>query len=105
MRRKFLMCLEDSHHREMELLVEAGLTPLEVLQAATVNVHNYYQQKYPVGVIRANMRADMLVLNDNPLDNIKNARNIDTVILAGKRLGPKQLKYLAAKLKRTANSK
>lgn len=56
--------------REMELLLEAGLTPLEVVRAATQEGARVLQEP-KMGVIRPGFAADLLVIDENPLDNFK----------------------------------
>ena len=68
--------------RELELMVEAGLTPGQVIEAATrrpaelLGLNN-------VGLLTAGRRADFIVLNANPLDDISNIRSIDEVFMMG----------------------
>jgi imidazolonepropionase-like amidohydrolase len=72
-------------HVEMEMMVEAGMTPMQTLVAATsaaAAVSNLDQ----VGTIAPGKAADFLVLNANPLDDIRNTREIDSVWMAGRRL-------------------
>lgn len=67
-------------HDEMQLLVQAGLTPLQALQAATVLPAEYFGLQREYGQIKAGMKADLVVLNKNPLENIRNSLSIDSVI-------------------------
>jgi imidazolonepropionase-like amidohydrolase len=68
--------------REMDLLVEAGLSPADVLVAATRNgaaaLHEIDQ-----GAIEAGKRADLMVLSANPVEDIRNLRTIDRVMRDG----------------------
>ncbi|KAI4126787.1 MAG: hypothetical protein LQ338_003572 [Usnochroma carphineum] len=73
----------DSLHHELELLVDAGLSTVEALKSATVLPAKYF--KLPDrGVIAPGKRADLVLLKDNPLQDIKNTRSIQKVWLAGK---------------------
>jgi len=72
-------------HWEMELLVQAGLTPSQVIQAATKNAAEFLKAK-DLGTLEAAKWADLLVLNKNPLDDIKNSRSIDSVYIAGNKV-------------------
>jgi imidazolonepropionase-like amidohydrolase len=72
-------------HWEMELMVEAGLTPSQVIQAATKNSAEYLKAK-DLGTLEKSKWADLVVLDKNPLDNIKNSRTIDSVYIAGNRV-------------------
>jgi imidazolonepropionase-like amidohydrolase len=69
-------------HLEMEDMVAAGMTPMQVLTAATRNGAQFLRMT-DVGTIEANKSADFLVLDANPLDNITNTRKIAAVYLRG----------------------
>ena len=65
-------------HRELELLVEAGLTPYEALEAGTKNAGLSVRRmgkEGNFGTIKEGNRADIILLENNPLDNINNTRN------------------------------
>ena len=72
-----------SLHRELELLVEAGLTPGEAIQAATSAAGDYLDHNSGRGRIRVGAPADLVVLNENPLESISALQAIDSVILRG----------------------
>jgi len=69
-------------HLEMELLVEAGLTPLEALRAATLNGAMLLRADH-LGRIRPGAAADLVVLGGNPLSEIRNTRQIVRVMSRG----------------------
>ena len=69
-------------HIEMEDMVAAGMTPMQVITAATRNGAQFLRMT-DVGTIEANKSADFLVLDANPLDNITNTRKISSVYLRG----------------------
>src|SRR5882724_2785885 len=69
--------------RELELLEEAGLTPVQVITAATRNGALDLGKLDELGTIEAGKRADLLLLNANPLEDVKNFRKIDQVMLNG----------------------
>jgi len=71
-------------HRELELYVKAGLTPLEAIQAATLIPARVMKLEHEVGTIEAGKRADVIVLDANPLDNISNIRKIRFVVTQGR---------------------
>ena len=76
-----------SFHTELDLLHrKAGLSNEEVLAAATVNFNKAFGWK--VGKIASGFKADLLILEKNPLDDIKNLTSIKTIILNGKELNP-----------------
>ncbi len=70
-------------HWEMELMVDAGLTPMQVIQAATKNSAEFLNVSKDFGTLEAGKWADLIVLGKNPLDNIKNTRTLETVFIAG----------------------
>jgi imidazolonepropionase-like amidohydrolase len=78
-------------HLEMEFLQEAGLTPAEVLVAATYGGAIALGVEDEIGTIEAGKLADMVVLNANPFTSIRNARQIAWVIKGGVVFTPKEL--------------
>ena len=73
-----------SLHNELEVLVAAGLTPLEALGAATVQPAKFFSLEEEMGAIAPGMRADLVLLDANPLADIRNTRTIDRVIARGR---------------------
>ena len=71
-------------HRELELYVKAGLTPLEAIQAATLTPARVMKLENEVGTIEAGKRADLIILDANPLDNISNIRKVRFVVTQGR---------------------
>jgi imidazolonepropionase-like amidohydrolase len=71
-------------HRELELYVKAGLTPLEAIQAATIVPARVMKLEAEVGTIEVGKRADVIVLDANPLDNISNIRKLRFVVTQGR---------------------
>src|SRR5262245_47972143 len=69
-------------HIEMEDMVAAGMTPMQVIVAATRNGAQFLRIN-DAGTIEANKSADFIVLDANPLDNITNTRKISSVYLRG----------------------
>ncbi|MBL8222335.1 MAG: amidohydrolase family protein, partial [Bryobacterales bacterium] len=74
----------ESLHRELELLVEAGLTPMEALQAATRNAAEYLGKQKEWGTIEKGKAADLVLLDANPLEDIRNTRRISAVVIRGR---------------------
>jgi imidazolonepropionase-like amidohydrolase len=72
-------------HWEMELMVEAGLTPMQVITAATRNSAEFLGAK-DLGTLEPTKWADLVVLERNPLDDIKNTRTISAVYIAGNKV-------------------
>ena len=71
--------------REFHLMKEAGLTPTQILQCATANAAKLFGSETGahIGQIEKDHFADLVILNSNPLSDIKNASDIDTVIKNG----------------------
>ncbi len=89
-----------SLHRELELLVEAGIPPLEVIKIATRNGAQALHILDEAGTIEVGKQADLIVLAENPLENIKNTRKIEMVFQKGKSIDHKSiLKSIEAKNK------
>ena len=69
-------------HEEMEDMVLAGMTPMQVIVAATRNSAEFLRMT-DAGTLEAGKSADFIVLDANPLDDITNTRRISSVILRG----------------------
>lgn len=75
-----------SEHLELELMVQAGLTPLQAITVATSNAAKVLRIDNKYGTLQKGMAADFIVLGANPADNIKNTRTIEAVYKAGKKV-------------------
>ena len=73
-----------SLHDELGLLVQAGLTPMEALQAATINAARFMNRQKDLGTIEKGKLADMVLLDANPLEDIANTKKIWGVVFGGK---------------------
>ncbi|MCE9560648.1 MAG: amidohydrolase family protein [Planctomycetes bacterium] len=82
-------------HDELELLVQAGLTPAEALRAATRNPAEYLDKLKDLGTVERGKLADLVLLDANPLDDIKNIRKVHAVVLNGRLLPKATLEKLA----------
>jgi imidazolonepropionase-like amidohydrolase len=80
-----------SLHREMELYVQAGFTPMEAIQAATLVPARTMGLDKESGTLQPGMRADVLVVNGNPLERISDTRNVRFVIADGRYFEPAPL--------------
>lgn len=78
-------------HREMELLVRAGLAPMEVIRAATINGARFLGVDKKYGSITPGKAADFIVLNADPLADITNTRNIAEVWMNGTKVNRTKL--------------
>lgn len=87
-----------SLHEELELLVKAGLSPLEALQTATTNPAKYFHLENELGAVKETMWADLVILDANPLINIKNTQKIDAVIKQGHYMGRSDLDEMLGEL-------
>jgi imidazolonepropionase-like amidohydrolase len=80
-----------SLHRELELYVRAGFSPLEALQAATIVPATAMKTASDSGTIEPGKRGDLIVLDGNPLDDIRNTRRIYRVVTGGRVFDPAPL--------------
>ena len=72
-----------SLYREIELYVQAGFTPMEALQAATIVPARAMKVERDSGSVEVGKRADLDVLDANPLENIRNIRSVSSVLADG----------------------
>jgi len=77
--------------REMELMAQAGLTPLEVLRSATVGGAMAMGMSGELGDVAPGRRADLVLLDADPLADVRNLQRIDRVMRAGRLFDPDQL--------------
>jgi formylglycine-generating enzyme required for sulfatase activity len=80
-----------SLHRELELLVMAGIPALEVIKIATNNGAQALHILDEVGTIEVGKQADLIVLSENPIENIKNTRKIEMIFQKGKSIDHKSI--------------
>jgi imidazolonepropionase-like amidohydrolase len=74
-----------SEHREMELMVQSGLTPMQVIQSFSKGASEALGIEKEFGTLAKGKAADLLVLDKNPLDSIANMRTIQAIYLGGKK--------------------
>lgn len=72
-----------SIHHEMEMMVEAGLTPYDVLETGTRNPAEYFEVPEEFGTVEVGRRADLILLESNPLEDIANVRRRTGVMVRG----------------------
>lgn len=70
-------------HHEFELLSEAGLTPLRILQMTTLNGAKFLGRESSLGAVEVGKDADLVLLDENPLADVKNLASINAVVRAG----------------------
>ncbi len=92
----------DSLHRELAELVQAGFTPLEAIQAATRGAAQFLGREKDCGTVETGKTADLVLLGENPLENIANTRRILAVIRNGNYLDRAALDAMLAKAKTAA---
>ena len=90
-----------SLHSELELIEKAGLSPMATLQTATLNASKYLQLD-DTGTIEAGKRADLVLLDANPLEDISSVRKIQSVVLAGRYFSRKDLDGLLHEVEEAA---
>ena len=87
-----------SAHRELGSLVAAGLTPYQALRTGTVNVAKFLGEEGRSGVVRTGARADLILLDANPLQDIANSLRINGVVVNGRWVGPTERERLLSAL-------
>ena len=80
-----------SNQRQVELLVEAGFTPLEAISIATLNGAKYLRRDKTVGTLTVGKQADLIVINGNPAAAIGDIRKVETVFKQGVGYDPAKL--------------
>lgn len=92
-----------SLHEELELFVKAGLTPMEALRTATVNPARFLKAEDSLGTIEKGKLADLVLLDANPLEDIKNTTKIRAVVFNGRYLDRQALDELLKQAEKAAN--
>ena len=80
-----------SLHDELQLYVEAGFTPYETIKIATYNAAEFCEALDEFGTVSVGKRADLILLNKNPLENVKNVQDRIGVMVRGKWYTEEQL--------------
>lgn len=83
-----------SLHDELEIFVEAGLTNLQAIQTATLNAAIFLEKTADHGPIEESKYANMVLLDSNPLIDINNIRDINSVFLKGKYIAKEEIESL-----------
>jgi imidazolonepropionase-like amidohydrolase len=87
-------------HDELEWFTKAGLSPLEALQTATINPARFLGREKLQGTIEVGKQADLVLLDADPLTDIRNVQRIDAVILRGKLVTRPTIERIIAKHRR-----
>jgi len=91
-----------SLHDELGLLVQSGLTPMQALQAATLNPARFMGRENDLGMVDTGKIADLVLLDANPLDDIGNTTKISAVVFGGKFYSRTSLDEMLAKIETLA---
>jgi len=81
-------------HTELALLAQAGFSPLEALQATTLNPAIYFHRTAEFGTVEVGKIADLVFLEGNPLEDIRNTQKIVAVVTAGRYLDREKIRSL-----------
>jgi hypothetical protein len=92
-----------SLHEELALLVIAGLTPVEALRSATLNPAKFFGLDQTLGTIEQGKIADLVLLDANPLQDIRNTQRINAVVSNGRLFDRKALDKMLAEAEVAAN--
>ena len=91
-----------SLHLELQRFVDAGFSPLQALQTATLNPAVFYKNRSDYGTVETGRIADLVLLRANPLENIANTRSIAGVIADGRYFSGQDLEQLRTHLEQLA---
>jgi imidazolonepropionase-like amidohydrolase len=91
-----------SLHEELEWLVKSGFSPLQSLQAATLNPALFLGKSDKYGAVEVDHAADLLLLEANPLDDIRNTRKIFGVVAGGKYYSRQELDTMLQQVEKLA---
>jgi imidazolonepropionase-like amidohydrolase len=80
-----------SAHRELKSLIDAGIAPFQALQSGTANPARYFGTSSSTGTIASGMRADLVLLDANPIENIANSTKIAGVMMNGRWMSRSEL--------------
>ena len=94
-----------SLHDELVLLAGAGLTPMEALQAATLNPARFSGKEKELGTVEKGKVADLVLLEANPLEDINNTRRINAVVVGGKLISNSEIQRMLATAEAAASKK
>jgi imidazolonepropionase-like amidohydrolase len=90
---------------ELGLLVQAGLTPMQALQTATINPAKFLNLQDKLGTVEQGKIADLVLLEANPLDDITNTQRIAGVVVNGRYLPKSDLQKMLADVEAAASKK
>ena len=94
-----------SLHTELEWLVESGFSPTQALQSATFNPALFLAKLDKFGVVETGHAADLVLLEANPLEDIRNTRKIAAVVVAGRYYSRRELDEILARIAEVARNR
>jgi N-acetylglucosamine-6-phosphate deacetylase len=94
-----------SLHAELEWLVKSGFSPTQALQSATFNPALFLAKLNKFGVVETGHAADLVLLEANPLKDIRNTRKIAAVVVAGKYYSRQELDKMLARIAEVARNR
>src|SRR5262249_18458862 len=94
-----------SLHEELQRFVAAGFTPLEALQTATLNPAKFFGLENSLGTVEKGKLADLVLLEANPLDDIRNTQKIAGVIANGRYFSRADLDRMLERVEAAAKNK
>ncbi|MEQ9218818.1 MAG: amidohydrolase family protein [Cyclobacteriaceae bacterium] len=80
-----------SIHHELEDMLDVGLTPLEAIQTGTINAAKYFNMEGQFGEILENASADLILVNNNPLEDLSTIKSHVGVVVRGRWLSPEEI--------------
>jgi imidazolonepropionase-like amidohydrolase len=90
-------------HDELAAMVRGGMTPIAALQTATINPARYFGLQETTGSVASGRRADLVLLDANPLTDITNVGRIRAVLVGGRLLDRTELDNVLGEVKAAAN--
>ena len=94
-----------SLHDELAMLVEAGLTPMQALQAATYHAAKFFNKLDSLGTVEKGKLADLVLLDANPLENIGDTARIHAVVVRGRYFPAGELQNMLAEVEAASDKK
>jgi imidazolonepropionase-like amidohydrolase len=89
-------------HEELQRFVAAGFTPFEALQTATLNPARFFQLEDQLGTIEPGKIADLVFLDANPLEDIRNTQKVTAVIVNGRYISKAGLQKILQRVEESA---
>ena len=91
-------------HDELQWMTAAGLSPLQAIQTATINAAKFLEREKNQGTIEVGKRADLVLLDADPLTDIRNTRRISAVVVRGRLLARPDIERIIAAHKRPSSN-